>query len=147
MLDACPSGIARLENGKFSWANPAFLRQAGIDFRQLTEFPPGLLFASEAEAERTGDEVAATLNRGEAYGGECRLRREDGAFAHLRVYVRPLNSRRQGSTAAVFLEDVTERRARERDLRTMFESAPLGVVRTVGTSISDVNSYGARVFG
>jgi PAS domain S-box-containing protein len=117
VLENASIGIAMTRERRFVMANPGFEQMFGWAHGALVGQPGQVITQSEADYIAFGQQVGASLARGEPVEFERTLVRFDGSTFLCRVLARAVDRDRPGEGATIWIaEDVTEKRAVENAL-------------------------------
>ena len=112
-----PILIADIE-GRVEYANPAFCALTGLQASRATEKQVEDVFDIATDTPRTPGAVWSELGRGEVWVEECDNRHADGRLHTERITIAPLrNDAGEITHGLCIVENITERRQREQDLR------------------------------
>lgn len=78
MLESDLLGMAKVENRRFTWRNPAFERIFGYEPGELAGQSARIVHLDEASYERSGREAYDLLKSGAQYRTQMRMRKKDG---------------------------------------------------------------------
>jgi two-component system, cell cycle sensor histidine kinase and response regulator CckA len=136
-------GILRADgNGKFLDANPALLRILNLS-------SAGTLPGSLEEVYRFPEQFAQLMSScrafGQVHGAEAEWRRPDGGIIAVRLQLRSLSSPDPQGSVELIVEDVTELRAMERQLRQSQKFEAIG--QLAGGVAHDFNNVIGAILG
>lgn len=118
ILENAGIGIALVRNEQFEWMNRKFMEAVGYTRNEAEKLKVGEIFADPAGFEEARKTHFPRLKKGETVQFELLTRRKDGALFWGRRVVKAIDPSDLSKGVIVILEDVTERRQKEEELRT-----------------------------
>jgi PAS domain S-box-containing protein len=117
ILSSSPIGIGILQNNVIDWHNEAMSRILGYVPEELCGKSPQILYADDAEREKTGFEISEQLRRKDSVLVEARWCRKDGSGFDCLLRYAPVERKNDKAMAVVLVEDVTERKLFQKRLQ------------------------------
>jgi len=117
VLSTVTVGVARVRDRRLVWTSRHMEELFGYTAAELAGAGTRLLYPDDQAYLRTGQESLAALSEGRSYVTEQPMRHQDGTLAWTRMRGAPLRGS-DGELEGIWtLEDVTDRRAVEEELR------------------------------
>ncbi len=117
ILDTVTIGVCHLKERRLQWANPAFLAMFGYQLEEVQGSDTMQFYRSRDDYERVGREGYAQLAEGKNYTTEVRLQRRNGSPFWCILSGQAIDPRDVDGGAIWALQDITERRSVEEELR------------------------------
>jgi len=117
VLSTATVGVARVRDRRLVWTSRHMEELFGYTAAELAGAGTRLLYPDEQAYRRTGQESLAALSDGRSYVTEQPMRHKDGSLAWTRMRGAPLRGPDGVLDGIWTLEDVTDRRAVEEELR------------------------------
>ncbi|MBP7233170.1 MAG: PAS domain S-box protein [Syntrophaceae bacterium] len=108
IIAVAPVGICIMKNRVYQSANPYWCEKFGYSEESLIGGNTKMLYESEEEFERAGQELYANLLKNSIQSVETRLRRSDGVLRDVIITAAPLSSDDLSSGTVAIIEDITE---------------------------------------
>ncbi len=121
ILDACPVGIAIMQDASITSHNPAFERILATGDRGIAGHAADAFHAIADEFRSTQKRVGAEPRGGNTLVIERQLVKDDGEPFWGRVYVRPLDPMDADQGLVIVVEDINERKENEERIRYLAE--------------------------
>ncbi|MBI5185520.1 MAG: PAS domain S-box protein [Nitrospinae bacterium] len=118
ILENAGIGIALVRNERFEWMNRKFRESVGYTKEEAEKLNVGAIFADPAGFEEARKKHFPRLKKGETVQFELLTKKKDGALFWGRRVVKAIDPPDLSKGVIVILEDFTERRQREEELRT-----------------------------
>ncbi len=117
VFKATPVGLCIMKDRVFQSANKAWYESFGYAESDIIGHATRILYQNEEEYERVGRELYASLLERGLASVQTRIRRKDGAFRDAVLIAAPLESEDLSFGTVVAIEDVTDRRRTEEELK------------------------------
>ncbi|EGV28156.1 diguanylate cyclase/phosphodiesterase with PAS/PAC sensor(s) [Thiorhodococcus drewsii AZ1] len=117
ILSAAPVGIVMLKERVFQDVNETLLRMMGYRRGELIGQSVRLLYPSDADYERGGDEIYAKLRTDKRGSTETQMRRKDGHLRDVILSWAPLDADDLSKGITFSVQDITSQKRTERALR------------------------------
>ncbi|MEA3639262.1 MAG: diguanylate cyclase [Lamprobacter sp.] len=135
IFTAAPFGLGLIRHREIKSANRRMSEITGYRLNQLLDRNTRFLYPSEADYQRVGREKYAQI-RAQGLGViETRFRRQDGQIIDVRISSSPLDRQDISKGIAFSVEDITERKRAEDQLR---EAAAVFANTTEGVTVTDL---------
>jgi len=117
VFNAAPVGLCIMKDRIFQNANKAWYELFGYSASEIIGQTPRMLYKSEEEYERIGRELYDNVRKRGRTSVETRLRRKDGVFRNVILTSIPLPLEDNFTRSVVAIEDITERKLAEDELK------------------------------
>ena len=112
-----PTGLCIMKDRVFQIANRAWYDCIGFSEAEIIGHTPRMLYESDEEYDRVGHELFSNLLEKGMATVQTRLRRKDGAIRDVVLTAAPLQADDLSACTVIAVEDITERKRAEEDLR------------------------------
>ncbi len=110
ILSTMPLGACLLKNRVIRRANPAFDRIMGYEPGETLGKDTAVFYADQAWYQRVGEAGYGTLQRGEVYSTDLRIKRKDGSLIWCNVAGQMVNPAAPEDGSIWIVQDITERK-------------------------------------
>ncbi len=148
LVENLPVGVYRTRpgpKGEFMMANPAFLKLFGFSSEdELKRYSPADMWVDSDRRQAFSERLLA---KGSLDGVEIKLRKRDGAVLWGQVRARVVNDAENngGTYFDCSIEDITERKLRERELTSAYEATLEGWARALELRDRETEGHAKRV--
>lgn len=154
VFEAAPIGICIMKNRVYQSANNYWCEKFGYPEATIIGKTTRMLYESDEEWNRVGQELYGHLKAGDLASVETKLRCSDGSFREVSVTAAPIQHDDLSAGTVVIFHDITERKETERALndselkhRTLFETASDAILLIRGGRIIDCNARTLTIIG
>ncbi len=145
ILRAAPVGIATLRDRVFSGASEHFCRLVGYSVDELMGQTTRIMYPSEAEFLRVGNDLYPQLERGDVGLIEAQLQRSDGSQVDAAISGAWLEPDRHGGELLILVLDITELKRTKGALRESEETIR-SIVETSQDWIWSIDREGVNTY-
>ncbi|PKN10556.1 MAG: hypothetical protein CVU72_00805 [Deltaproteobacteria bacterium HGW-Deltaproteobacteria-7] len=117
ILDNSIMGIAFVRHRIFEWVNSRLSDMLGLPMDRVQGFSVRLMYASDKDYDDREHEIYLALSRGEWFENELVVHRPDGNTFKGRIIGKALNPSVPNEGSIWILEDITDRKRMEKNLR------------------------------
>lgn len=135
ILSTSPVGISLTENRKLKWANPAWEEMFGFEKKEYLEQDTSILYSSEAEYKRVGQELYPNLTLGDVTQTDVRFTRQNGSIFEAQIRMKALDPSDPAKGTIAAITDISERKQAEDLLQfekerfeMLAQNAPFGML-------------------
>ncbi len=155
LFNTAPVGVCIMKNREYISANRYWCEQFGYPEETIIGKTTRMLYESDEEWNRVGQELYAHLREKGLASVETKLRRSDGSLREVVVTVAPIRQDDLSAGTIAIIHDMTERKETERALqkseqmyRELVENANSIILRwNHQGEITFLNKFGLRFFG
>jgi diguanylate cyclase (GGDEF)-like protein/PAS domain S-box-containing protein len=154
ILENAAVGILFSKEGVILECNIRCAEMLGYSRHELEGASSVIVYPSEAEFIRLGQEAGPLLSQGQSYTTEIQVRRKDGSLFWARLFGRAIDPMHTADGTMWIMEDINEHRLDEEKLRRMLleqkailDNASVGILFTKAQIMLSGNARMAEMFG
>ncbi|MYM25951.1 EAL domain-containing protein [Duganella sp. FT135W] len=154
ILENAAVGILFSKDGVIIECNIRCAEMLGYSRHELEGAPSVIVYPSEAEFIKLGQEAGPQLSQGLSYTTEMQVRRKDGSLFWARLFGRAIDPMHTADGNMWIMEDINEHRLDEEKLRRMLleqkailDNASVGILFTKAQLMLSCNPRMAEMFG
>ena len=154
ILENAAVGILFSKDGVILECNIRCAEMLGYSRHELEGASSVIVYPSEAEFIKLGQEAGPLLSQGQSYTTEIQVRRKDGSLFWARLFGRAIDPMHTADGTMWIMEDINEHRLDEEKLRRMLleqkailDNASVGILFTKAQVMLSGNARIAEMFG